>query len=286
MPEDSPPAAPVTHRAPISRYRDRSCEVVEDRLAIEEPLEILLHHASGRRTLSITMRTPGQDADLVRGFLFAEGIIDSLADIEHIEPWGPRVPPYGIHNTLVVTMADAWQADEERLRRNFVTYSGCGICGKTALEALGPRDTPPLVWDAPPVTAELLCRLPQLLRDAQDHHHETGGTHAVGLFDAQGQAVAVCEDIGRHNAMDKLTGILLARGQVPASNHLVTVSGRASFELVQKALAAGIPLFVSIGAPSSLAVTLAAEHDMSLVGFLKRDSFNIYHDAGRVAGSI
>jgi FdhD protein len=233
-----------------------------DRVAIEEPLEIRVRG----RALAVTMRTPGHDEDLALGFLHGEGLIDRAA------PAGP--PPDLAANTVDV--------DAELLRdpgaRSFYTSSSCGVCGKGALEEVA-VDAPP-VADGPLVARALLAALPDRLR--QPAFEATGGLHATGLFDARGELVLVREDVGRHNAMDKVVGRALAEGRLPLRDHVLCVSGRLSFELVQKAAVAGAPILVGVGAPSSLAVALAADRAMTLCGFARGGDLNVYTGRERV----
>lgn len=256
----------------------------EDFVSIEEPLEIILNFGDVQQTISITMRTPGHDFELVLGFLYAEGVIRSNADVVEIDYWGPRVGAQNLYNTVIVKLAHQPDADLKRLERNYFTHAGCGICGKTALEALTLASTPQLT-DQVTISAELLHGLTDKMSLYQDQYSKTGGIHAAALFDTAGEMVALFEDVGRHNAMDKLIGSLLLNNHLPASAAVVAVSGRASFELVQKALMANIPIFAAVGAPSSLALELAVEHDMTLVGFLKSDRLNVYHAEKRIDSS-
>jgi FdhD protein len=258
---------------------------IEDHVAIEEPLEIVLNHGDKRQTVSITMRTPINDPELVMGFLYAEGIIQSVDDVSGLSYWGPKVGPLNIHNTLVVDLRRAPGTDLKRLERNFFTHAGCGICGKTALEALVIPRAPALTTEADGLAtfeSTTLRSLPEKMRNAQNEFERTGGLHASAMFDTQGNMLSLFEDIGRHNAMDKLVGSLLQSGSLPIVEGIVVVSGRASFELVQKALMANFSIFVSVGAPSSLALDLAKEYDLTLIGFTSENSLNIYNGNWRV----
>ena len=260
----------------IIHHSSKALERFEDALTVEEPLEIRVqyHTQHGiRKTmrLAVTMRTPGDDAALAMGFLFTESIIGAhsdIIDIQNIE-----------ENVLVVSLQDSVHFDADALQRNFYTTSSCGVCGKASIESIH-SDTIYLPWTSTfTIPKEKLFLLPQKLKDAQSQFEKTGGIHACALVNAQGAIVHVKEDVGRHNAMDKLIG---SWKSMPISDHLVLVSGRASFELVQKASKAGIPMLVAIGAPSSLAVQLAEEQGMGLVGFLRDGSFNVYTDGKRV----
>lgn len=265
----------------VQKYRADLRESRDDRVAIEEPLEIRLgYEADGKRqtsSVSITMRTPGDDENLATGFLFSEGIIHSLADLAIVKPCDGD-------NTVRVELEDGVAVDLERLQRHFYTTSSCGVCGKASLEALYAQGAAPLDAGAFVLPREVLVRIPAQLRARQDTFEETGGLHAAAAFDANGELIVVCEDIGRHNAVDKVIGALLRGDRLPASELGLMVSGRASFELVQKALVAGMPLLAAVSAPSSLAVQLAREFNVGLVGFLRGDSFNVYAGKERIAG--
>lgn len=254
-----------------------------DIVAVEEPLEIRLNiDARGERIVrpvSVTMRTPGADNELAAGFLFTEGIISAFEDIDAFEPWGPHTATGP--NTVVVHLRAGVHVDLRRLERHFYTSSSCGVCGKTSIEAIrvctGLR--PPAASAL--VRPDVLHGLPETLRTAQQAFDVTGGLHATALFSLAGDLIAVREDVGRHNAMDKLIGSrLMSRHDM--SRSIALVSGRASFELVQKTAVAGIPVLAAVGAPSSLAVELAAEFDMTLIGFLRDQRFNVYCGAERL----
>ena len=260
---------PVIHRI-ITRHSDTESNREDDALTIEEPLEIRIryhtqHGVFKTMSLAVTMRTPGDDAALAKGFLFTEGIVKELSDITKVQELE--------ENIILLEMAPSVHLDAADLQRNFYTTSSCGVCGKASIESIH-SDTIYLPWSSKfKMEKSLLFGLPQKLRLHQAQFEDTGGNHACALFDAQGALVRVKEDVGRHNAMDKLIG---SSDEFPISDHMVLVSGRASFELVQKASKAGIPLMAAIGAPSSLAVQLAEEQGMGLVGFLKDQSFNVY----------
>lgn len=258
-----------------------------DLLATEEPLEIRLAYTGpdGRRrqrSISVTMRTPGNDEELAIGFLFTEGIIRERAHVKAAGPCGPPAPN-GLINVVRVELAEDVAVDLDRLERHFYTSSSCGVCGKSSLEAVAVQGRFNVHDTDFHVARELLGGLPDALRARQAVFDQTGGLHASGLFDAEGRISAVREDVGRHNALDKLIGNELSMGRLPLSDRGIVVSGRASFELLQKAMVAGCPLLAAVGAPSSLAVELAKEFGMTLVGFLKPDRFNIYSRPDRVA---
>jgi FdhD protein len=256
-----------------------------DRVAAEEPLEVRVAYSTpeGRATrgVSITMRTPGNDVELAAGFLLSESIVEGADDIAAIETCGPPAPDTGHHNVIRAELAADVAVDLGRLQRHFYTTSSCGVCGKASLDALRAIGIGALSTQARfPVRS--LTAVPDRLRAAQATFEETGGLHAAAAFDANGELIVTMEDVGRHNAVDKVIGRLLLDGRIPAGELGLMVSGRASFELVQKTLVAGIPLLAAVSAPSSLAVSLAREFNMTLVGFLRGDTFNIYSGEERV----
>jgi FdhD protein len=262
-----------------------------DGLAVEEPLEIRLGFVDdGRAThksISITMRTPGADLELAAGFLFTEGLITSAAQIQQIRHCGIPTAPGATLNTVRVDLRPEVAVDLARLERHFYTSSSCGVCGKTSIAALRTGVCPLSDGGGTKVSIATVHRLPGVLRARQSVFDRTGGLHAAALFSAQGELDSLREDVGRHNAVDKLIGAKFLAGRIPLGAGVLLVSGRASFELVQKALMAGISIMAAIGAPSSLAVELAREYGMTLLGFVRDHRFNIY--AGReriVAGGV
>ena len=274
---------------PIERVRIRAREGEseverDDVLAVEEPLEIRVRGGDGSPATSFvtTMRTPGHDEELVAGLLFAEGVLGARRDLLALEhPSDPRVEPELRANVLVAALEEEALARARKLTRGSVMGSACGVCGKTSIENVIPRDAPPLQsrWRIP---AETLYELPDRLRAKQSGFAETGGLHAAGLFDALGELLRLREDIGRHNALDKLVGSFWLEDALPLGDRLAMVSGRAGFELVQKAFSAGIPVIASVSAPSSLAVELAEATGVTLLGFVRSRRFNIYTHPGRV----
>lgn len=276
----------ATWTTPILRLGQRR-EPVDDVLAREEPLELRLgYQHRGRRVvrnLSITMRTPGDDFDLAAGFLWTEGLLRSPEQITEIRHCGP--PGEQPRNVVRVELCDEAEVDVGKLQRHFYTSSSCGVCGKTSLEAVAATGFAPLP-PGPHLPAALLLTLPSLLRGAQPVFDQTGGLHAAGWFNGGGELVALREDVGRHNAVDKLVGHALRSGRWPLGEAVLVVSGRASFELVQKALLAGFSVMVAVGAPSSLAVQLAREHGLTLVGFARKEGYNVYAGAERVLGAL
>ncbi len=273
----------------IRRATTEGSEVTDDVLAVEEPLEIRLAYrgeygVSLSRGISITMRTPGDDEALAAGFLATEGILDAREDLEELTV-GPSEDVSGLGlapNVARISLRDGVDPDIDRLSRHVFTSSSCGVCGKATLEALAARGLARIEGDGFRVSSASLRSLPDKLLERQQTFAETGGLHATALVDTGGHVTDLAEDVGRHNAMDKLLGRRYLASDWPLSNHLVLVSGRASFELVQKALVAGIPLMAAVGAPSSLAVELADSFGMTLVGFLSPKRFNVYCNPGRV----
>lgn len=254
-----------------------------DELATEEPLEIRLNAGGRTERVAVTMRTPGDDFELAAGFLLTEGIIGAPEEIHRIRYCSdPGMEDEQRYN--VVTADIRGELPELRhLERHFTMSSACGVCGKTSIDALAVRGcaSPPR---GPEVSAEVLFALPERLRAAQGVFDRTGGLHATGLFDRFGELVCAREDVGRHNAVDKAIGWALTQGRVPLHEHVLLVSGRSSFEIMQKALVAGIPIVCAVSAPSSLAVTLAKDFGMTLVGFLRGTRGNVYAGAERIAG--
>ena len=288
---------------PITRFVGAQAYALDESLAVEEPLELQLLHGepSARqvKSISVTMRTPGHDFELAAGFLMTEGIVSDPLDIEDISytsgPTQPSRPDRQLsdpilayqpeRNVVRVTLAPGVSVSLANLERNFYTTSSCGICGKASLLALR-TVCPPRAVNHFATSADVLYTLPGRLRSAQDVFDRTGGLHAAGLFDQQGKLLASREDVGRHNAVDKLLGAEFLADRNPLRDRLLLLSGRASFELLQKALMAGIPMVVSVGAPSSLAVQVARDFDITLIGFLRDDHFNIYHGAQRVSAFV
>ena len=259
---------------------------VPDIVATEEPLEIRLAYSKpdgerAEQSVSITMRTPGNDEELAVGFLFTEGIVRRYADVQSVAPCGPPAPN-GLINVVRVELAPDVAVELKRLERHFYTSSSCGVCGKASLDAVAVQGAFNLHAVELKVDRDVLSRLPRELQAQQAVFEQTGGLHASGLFDASGRILAVREDVGRHNALDKLIGGQLKSGKVPLARFGIVVSGRASFELMQKAMMAGCPIVAAVGAPSSLAVDLAREFGMTLVGFLKPSGCNIYNRPDRI----
>ena len=266
----------------VQRFRDEAVTQGQDSLAVEEPLEIRLRDGSGvSKSIAVTMRTPGHDEFLALGFLFSEGIITHISEVLEIGHV-PTLRPSGAGNVIEIKLRQGCQPDWDRLQRHFYTSSSCGVCGKASLEAVSARIPPAMPGTDVSVSATVLCKLPETLHHFQTVFGKTGGLHGVGLFSEDGELLMVYEDIGRHNALDKLLGKVLVEKQLSLNKHVLLVSGRASFELVQKALMGGITIMAAIGAPSSLAVDLSRDHDLTLVGFLADDRFNIYSGQHRI----
>ena len=258
-------------------------KIESDTLAVEEPLEIRLGFTEDEtfrhQAISITMRTPGNDFELATGFLFTEGVVRAKGEISGIKYCGNFALPT---NTVRVDLAPQTKVNLKKLERNFYTTSSCGVCGKSSIDALATGATKIITDDFPKISAETIHRLPEKLRPAQDIFDETGGLHAAALFDADGNLIDLREDVGRHNAVDKLIGAQFLAGNLPLHDKVLFLSGRASFELVQKAVMAQIPVVAAVGAPSSLAVTAAKEFGVTLVGFVRDKRFNAYTGFKRI----
>jgi FdhD protein len=258
----------------------------EDHVAVEEPLEIQLSSitagAAAARSISITMRTPGHDVELALGFLFTEAIISSIDEVSDTNHTGTVDPESGLRNIIRIELKPNVEIDFAKLQRHFYTTSSCGVCGKASIDALRVAGQKSLENKGATYSHGLVTALPDKLRQQQRVFSQTGGLHAAAMFDEKGDLVVVREDVGRHNAVDKVIGALLLKGEVPASEKGLLVSGRASFELVQKALVAGITTLIAVSAPSSLAISLAREYGMTLIGFLRGETFNIYAGADRI----
>ena len=261
---------------------DGRMRVRPDTLATEEPMEIRLVGGGARQTVAVTMRTPGADFELAAGFLYGEGVVTGPEDIAKISYCvASDLDAEQQYNIVNVELRGGREYDLRPLERHFYTTSACGVCGKASLEQLELRGCP-VVGPGPEVSAETVYSLPAKLREAQGLFDATGGLHAAALFDKDGELLAIREDVGRHNATDKLLGWALLEGRLPLSKHIVLVSGRSSFEILQKCLTAGVPVVCAISAPSSLAVDVAKEFGMTLVGFLRDGRFNVYAGFDRI----
>jgi len=270
----------------IHKVNDQKQTAFEDVLAVEEPLEIRLGYGPSQhrqtKSLAVTMRTPGADFDLVAGFLYTEGIINSRQDILQIRFVGDQLSPEAQENVVQVDLRANVPIDFEKLNRHFYTASSCGICGKASLEMVQMACPFVLLGDYPQVDSAVLTSLPDQLRQQQSLFALTGGIHASGLFNTTGELLYLREDVGRHNALDKVIGAAMTQMPLPLKDTILLVSGRASFELVQKALMAGIPILAAVGAPSSLAVELAEAYNMTLIGFLRGKNYNVYSGLERL----
>lgn len=277
---------PHSTKLPVTRVSPDASQPGEDAITLEEPLEIRLQYWQEDQpqqcSVAITMRTPGDDIALAVGFLSGEGIIkghDAIASADHC---GPKTGDLNLHNVVKICLKPKVKAHLDSLDRNSYTTSSCGICGKSSLEAVRAQMPEQPVTSSLAISRNNLSHLPDKLIQAQTVFSETGGLHAAGLFDCEGKLLDVTEDIGRHNAVDKLVGRQLLKGNFPLSDYGVLVSGRASFELAQKTIMAGCGMLAAVSAPSSLAVALAKEFDIGLVGFLRDHRFNVYTGQERV----
>jgi FdhD protein len=273
----------VTGRRAVVRIQGGRVVRRPDTLVVEEPLELRVDGAA----LAVTMRTPGDDIDLVHGFLLTEGVIGSAADVRTARYCaGTDDEGQNTYNVLDVALADGVAPPAPEIARNFYTTSSCGVCGKASIDAIRTLSTFPVADDALTIDPATLSRMPDELRRQQQVFDRTGGLHAAGLFTADGELRCLREDVGRHNAVDKVLGWALREGLVPLTGSVLLVSGRASFELAQKALMAGVPVLAAVSAPSTLAVDLAAASGMTLVGFLRGDDMNVYAGAHRLGARL
>ena len=270
----------------VLKFKSNNAKNIDDLISIEEPLEITIKFKNkeiwNENIISITMRTPGNDEDLVRGFLFNERIIEKIEYIDKIESVGENVGQYSLKNKIVATINNSENVDIDKIKRNFLTNSSCGVCGKTSLDSLEVIKKDKILKSLPKISHDIIMKSPTTLRENQSEFSKTGGIHASGLFSDNGDVVAIKEDVGRHNALDKLIGYALQKKLLNPSNQFLTCSGRLNFELVQKALMSNIGVLIGVGAPTSLAIDLANKFDMTLVGFVKQDSFNIYSNKERI----
>ena len=270
----------------VLKYESKVLNEFDDQISIEEPLEIILKYKDKKtwveKTISITMRTPGHDEDLVRGFLFNERVVEQINHIDNIELVGDPVGQYKLKNKAVASINNSENIDIDKIKRNFLTNSSCGVCGKTSLDSLEIIKKDKILRSVPKINHEIIMKSPLMLRQNQSEFAKTGGIHASGLFDKKGNVIALREDVGRHNALDKLIGLVLKENLLDNNSQFLTCSGRLNFDLVQKALMANIGVLVGVGAPTSLAVDLAKKFNMTLVGFVKDKSFNIYSNNERI----
>jgi len=261
-------------------------EEVQDYVSVEEPLEMSLKFKKDDKwnieNISITMRTPGNDEDLVSGFLYNERIIENINEIEKIEKKGEIVGDYNLQNKIEATINNTKNLDIGKIKKNFITNSSCGVCGKTSLDSIEVLKTNKIDLSFPKINYNIILKSPELLQNNQSEFSKTGGIHASALISGKGEVIAIREDVGRHNALDKLIGHALKNKIIKPENQFIACSGRLNFELVQKALMSNIGLMAGVGAPTSLAIDLAKRFNMTLVGFVKQDSFNIYSNKERI----
>ena len=270
----------------VLKFNYNKFDNVEDLISIEEPLEISIKFKRDDKwedqNLSITMRTPGDDKDLVRGFLFNEQIVQNIKDIETIESYGEKVGQYNVQNKILATLNNSKNVNISKIKKDFLTNSSCGVCGKSSLDALEIIKKDKTDSDQPKITEQVIIHSPNILKTNQSEFSKTGGIHASGLFNSKGELINLREDVGRHNALDKLIGNALNNDQIRPKDQFITCSGRLNFELVQKVLMTNIGIMIGVGAPTSLAIDLANKFDMTLIGFVKKDSFNVYTNNKKV----
>jgi len=270
----------------VFKFKSNKFEEIDDLISIEEPLEISIKFKDQdkwvNQILSITMRTPGHDEDLVRGFLFNEQIVQNISHIESIKSFGDKVGQYKIQNKILATLNNSQNVNITKIKREFLTNSSCGVCGKSSLDALEIIKKDKTSLTEPKLTKEVILQSPEILRNSQSEFSKTGGIHASGLFASNGKLIAISEDVGRHNALDKLVGNILNSKLLNSKEQFITCSGRLNFELVQKVLMTNIGIMIGVGAPTSLAIDLASKFNMTLIGFVKKDSFNVYTNNQKV----
>ena len=270
----------------ISKFDNNNLSEIKDFISIEEPLQMDLKFKKGNdwsiNNISITMRTPGNDEDLISGFLFNEKIIDNIFDIKKIEKIGDPVGDFNIQNTIQATIKNSKNIEIDKLKRNFLTNSSCGVCGKTSLDTVEIVKNEKLKLDYPKIKKEIILKSPELLMSKQSEFSKTGGIHASSLIDLNGKVIVTREDVGRHNALDKLIGFAQKNKLVDNHSQFIACSGRLNFELVQKGLMSNIAVMAGVGAPTSLAIDLAKRFNMTLIGFVKKTSFNIYTNKKRI----
>ena len=270
----------------ITKLKGSIKEEVQDHVSVEEPLEMSLKFKKDDKwnieNISITMRTPGNDEDLVSGFLYNERIVENINEIEKVEKKGETVGDYNLQNKIEATINNTKNLDIGKIKKNFITNSSCGVCGKTSLDSIEVLKTNKIDLSFPKINYNIILKSPELLQNNQSEFSKTGGIHASALIDDKGEVIAIREDVGRHNALDKLIGHALKNKIIKPENQFIACSGRLNFELVQKALMSNIGLMAGVGAPTSLAIDLAKRFNMTLVGFVKQDSFNIYSNKERI----
>ena len=270
----------------VIKLKENKTEEIKDNVSVEEPLEMSLKFEKNDKwqteNLSITMRTPGNDEDLITGFLFNERIIENVSELVKIEKQGDRVGDYNIQNKIEATINSIKNIDIAKLKRNFITNSSCGVCGKTSLDSVEVIQNEKLNISFPKIKKEIIMKCPELLMSKQSEFSKTGGIHASSLIDESGKVVATREDVGRHNALDKLIGHAHRKKLIDNHSQFIACSGRLNFELIQKGLMSGIGIMAGVGAPTSLAIDLAKRFGMTILGFVKKTSFNIYTNKERI----
>jgi len=270
----------------VTKLRENKTEELKDHVSVEEPLEMNLRFKQNSNwhteNLSITMRTPGNDEDLVTGFLFNERIIEDVNQIIKIEKQGDQVGDYNIQNKIKATIDNIKNIDIGKLKRNFLTNSSCGICGKASLDTIEVIKNDKLNLSFPKIQKKIIMKSPELLMSEQSEFSKTGGIHASSLIDDSGKVIVTREDVGRHNALDKLIGYAHRKKLIDNRSQFIACSGRLNFELIQKGLMSNIGIMAGVGAPTSLAIDLAKRFEMTLLGFVKNNSFNIYTNKERI----
>ena len=270
----------------ITKLKGSTKEEAQDHISVEEPLEMSLKFKKDDKwnieNISITMRTPGNDEDLVSGFLYNERIIENINEIEKVEKKGETVGDYNLQNKIEATINNTKNLNIGKIKKNFITNSSCGVCGKTSLDSIEILKTNKIDLSFPKINYNIILKSPEFLQSNQLEFTKTGGIHASALIDGKGEVIAIREDVGRHNALDKLIGHALKNKIIKPENQFIACSGRLNFELVQKALMSNIGLMAGVGAPTSLAIDLAKRFNMTLVGFVKQNSFNIYSNKERI----
>ena len=268
------------------KYKQNKSSNSEDLISIEEPLEMVVRYKKKNKwidnSISITMRTPTNDENLIIGLLFCEGIVHKISEIEKIEFLGEKVGKFDLQNKIRVTLNNSENLNTKHLRRNFLTNSSCGVCGKTSMDSLEIICKTKINKNFPKIKSSLITKIPNLLMQSQSEFSKTGGIHSSALFNKKGRSLVIEEDVGRHNALDKVIGHSLKNSIFDTKNQFIACSGRISFELVQKTLMVNIGLLMGVGAPTSLAIDLAKRFDITLIGFVKSDSFNIYCGKNRI----
>ncbi len=276
----------MTIKYNVIKLKNDTTNEVKDFVSVEEPLEMSLKYKVNNKWvtehLSITMRTPGHDEDLISGFLFNEGIVENISEIENIEKTGEKVGDLNIQNKIIATLNNTKNIDIEKIKKNFITNSSCGVCGKTSLETVEIIKKEKLDISFPKIEKKIILKSPELLINEQSEFSKTGGIHASSLIDKNGKVIATREDVGRHNALDKLIGCSNKQKLIDNHSHFIACSGRLNFELIQKGLMSNIGVMAGVGAPTSLAIDLAKRFNMTLLGFVKKDSFNIYTNSERI----